>query len=278
MWRTNLKIVATVLVTIGVYTGISNVIPQVESEVPQRRELSADVSPSELVSIGEELFSGAGGCVACHGLGTRAPRLRGEIGRRCGERRPEMSCKAYLHESLVEPRAYVVEGYQPIMPAMGAQLSDGQVWALVAYLQSQGGEVTVGPEDLQGAGSGSSGAGSASDAGSAEGGGTASAGAGQVEASQEVTALFRQYQCVTCHQLGGQGAPVAPPAAEIRAKGHPPDYVRRSILEPDADTASGYDRDWSSFAGTMPKDFGQRLSEEELETLVAFLSGEGEGS
>lgn len=276
MWRTNLKIVATVLVTIGVYTGISNVIPQVESEVPQRRELSADVSPSELVSIGEELFSGAGGCVACHGLGTRAPRLRGEIGRRCGERRPEMSCKAYLHESLVEPRAHVVEGYQPIMPAMGTQLSDGQVWALVAYLQSQGGEVTVGPEDLRGAGSGSGGAGAGG--GTPAAGGRGSGGTGEVAASEEVRELFRTYQCVTCHQLGGQGAPVAPPAAAIRAKGHPPDYIRRSILSPNADTASGYDRDWSSFAGTMPQDFGERLSEQELETLVKFLSGDGEGS
>ncbi len=271
MWRTNLKIVATVLVTIGVYTGISNVIPQVESEVPQRTELSADMSPSELVSVGEELFSGAGGCVACHGRGTRAPTLRGEIGQRCGEQVEGMSCKEYLHESLVDPRAYVVEGYQPIMPDVSTQLSGSQVWALVAFLQSQGGEVTVGPEDLRGADSGGG--------GSASGGGSDAAGGGEgdADAPEEVVTLFRQYQCVTCHQLGGQGAPVAPSAAAIRARGHPPEYIRRSILEPDADTASGYDRDWSSFAGTMPKDFGERLSEEELETLVSYLSGEGEG-
>lgn len=272
MWRTNLKIVATVLVTIGVYTGISNVIPQVESEVPERRELGADVTPSELVSIGEELFDGAGGCVACHGLGTRAPQLRGEIGRRCGERVPEMGCKEYLYESLVEPRAFVVEGFQPIMPAMGAQLSDGQIWALVAYLQSQGGEVTVGPADLEGDGSSASSGGGAAQAGD---GGDGAAGTGDVEASEEIRTLFRQYQCITCHQLDGQGAPVAPPVAAIRAKEHSPEYLRRSILRPDADTASGYERDWSEFAGTMPKNFGEQLSEEELETLVDFLSGEG---
>ena len=268
MWRTNLKIVSTVLVTIGVYTGISNVIPQVESEVPQRTEISADVSPSELVGIGEELFSGAGGCVACHGRGTRAPQLRGEIGRRCGDRVEGLDCKEYLHESLVEPRAYVVEGFQPIMPDVGAQLSPSQVWALVAFLQSQGGEVTVTPSDLEGAGTagGSSGAGAGTGETAAAGGAAGDGGA---------RALFRQYQCVTCHQLDGQGAPVAPPVAAIRAKGHPPEYLRRSILEPDADTASGYERDWSPFAGTMPKNFAERLSEDELDTLVDFLSGSG---
>ncbi len=268
MWRTNLKIVATVLVTIGVYTGVSNVIPQVESEVPERQEIGSDVSPSELVSIGEELYAGAGGCEACHGLGTRAPQLRGEIGQRCGERVPEMSCKEYLHESLVEPRAYVVEGFQPIMPAMGAQLSDGQIWALVAYLQSQGGEVTVGPSDLEGEGAS---AGSSSSSGTA-GGGAAGAGA---DGGSGPRALFRRYQCITCHQLDGEGSPAAPPVAAIRSKEHSPEYLRRSILRPNADTASGYERDWSAFAGTMPTNFGERLSDDELETLVEFLSGEG---
>lgn len=267
MWRTNLKIVATVLVTIGVYTGLSNVIPQVESEVPERQEVGSDVTTSELVSMGEELFEGAGGCQACHGRGTRAPQLRGEIGQRCGDRVSGMSCKEYLHESLVEPRAYVVEGFQPIMPPADAQLSDGQVWALVAYLQSQGGEVTVGPSDLEGGGS-SAGSGSAGGAA----GGADGAGAAEGDGAR---ALFRRRQCITCHQVGGQGAPVAPPVEGIRAQDHSREYLRRSILQPDADTASGYERDWSEFAGTMPKNFGERLSDEELETLVEFLTGEG---
>ena len=49
----------------------------------------------------------------------------------------------YLVESLHNPTVYVVEGYQPIMPPFGRQLSDMEVVAAVAFLQSLGGEVTV---------------------------------------------------------------------------------------------------------------------------------------
>lgn len=272
MWRTNLKIVMVVLVTLGVYTGISNVIPQVESEVPERVEIGSDVTVDELASMGEELFHGAGGCEACHGLGERAPRLVGEIGTRCGERVEGMSCKEYLHESLVDPGAYVVEGFQPIMPALGAQLSDGQIWALVAFLQSQGGEVTVTPEDLEG--SGAEGGGGEAPAGAAVDGGPAEEDGGPAEEDEGV-ALMRRYGCLACHQVGGEGGEVAPPVEEMRAAGLSEAYVRRSILDPAADTATGYEQDYTAFAGTMPPTFGDQLSDEELETLVSYLAGEG---
>lgn len=266
MWRTNLRIVLVVLVTIGVYTGISNVIPQVESEVPERVEVGSDVTPEELVSMGEELFQGAGGCVACHGRGTRAPQLMGEIGTRCGDRVEGMTCKEYLHESLVSPGDYVVDGFQPIMPPADAQLSDGQVWALVAFLQSQGGEVTVTPEDLEGAGSGGEASGEPAGAGAEGADGEDGGGA---------VAIMRQYGCVACHQIGGEGGAVAPPVEEMRAAGLSEQYLRRGILDPAADTATGYEQDYTAFAGTMPPNFGDQLSDEELEALVAYLSGEG---
>lgn len=265
MLRTNLKIVGTVLVTVGLYTAIANLIPQVESEVPERVEIGSDVTAEELVGIGEEIYHGAGGCEACHGLGTRAPTLLGEIGRRCGDRVPDATCKEYLHESLVDPGAHVVEGFQPIMPDMGAQLSGGQVWAVVAFLQSQGGEVTVTPADLEAASSGGGAGGE---------GATGAGGAPEAEPGSAV-ALFRQYGCLACHQVGGQGGRAAPPVERIQARGLSADYVRRSILEPNADTASGYEEDWSALAGTMPTNFGERLSEEELQTLVEYLSGSG---
>lgn len=270
MWRTNLKIVATVFVTLGVYTLVANVIPQVESEVPEQVEIGSDVTQAELVSLGEEVYRGVGGCEACHGAGTRAPDLLGEIGGRCGEQVEGMGCKEYLHESMVDPGAYVVEGFQPIMPDMSTQLSDDEIWAVVAFLQSQGGEVTVTPEDLEGDG-GSEEDGEeepgAGDAGSAEGDG----------APGEVVGLFRDYGCTACHRVGGEGGRAAPSAEAIRARELSTDYVRRAILEPNADTASGYEQDWSALAGTMPANFDERLSDDELETLVEYLSG-GDGS
>lgn len=270
MWRTNLKIVATVLLTIGVYTLVANVIPQVESEVPEDVEIGSDVTAAELADLGEEIYQGAGGCQACHGAGTRAPQLLGEIGARCGDRVEGMGCKEYLHESMVDPNAYVVEGFQPIMPDMSAQLSGEQIWAVVAFLQSQGGEVTVTPDDLEGAGAdGGEDAGSGGADAEGSGDGAAAPGSGD---DAGATALFTEYGCTACHQVGGEGGQAAPSVEAIQAQELSPEYVRRSILEPDADTASGYDQDWSAFAGTMPANFDERLSEEELETLVDYMS------
>src|SRR5829696_7187292 len=147
MWATNLKVLAVVLGTIGLFTLVANTIPQVQSEVPQELTLSADVTPEQLVTAGEQIYAGSGGCTSCHGLGTRAPNLttdnagEGTIGARCAKRKPGMSCKDYLHESLVKPGAFVVSGFQPIMPDMSRSLSPAQIWTVVAYLESLGGEV-----------------------------------------------------------------------------------------------------------------------------------------
>ena len=71
----NLKIGLVVLVTLGVYTLVANMIPQVQSEVPQELSFEGNVTPEQLVTAGEQLYQGSGGCTACHGLGTRAPNL-----------------------------------------------------------------------------------------------------------------------------------------------------------------------------------------------------------
>ncbi len=143
MLRTNLTILFIVIGTLTVYTAVANMIPQVESEVPEATTIGADVTPEELATIGEELYAGAGGCMACHGLGTRAPDLLGVAGTNCATRREGLGCKEYLYESLTEPGVFVIEGFQPIMTDMRRILSESQIWALVAFLQSQGGEITV---------------------------------------------------------------------------------------------------------------------------------------
>jgi len=122
--------------------------------VPQQLTLGANVTPEQLVAAGEKLVNGAGGCMACHGLGTRAPNLltdekgAGPIGARCGHREPGKTCKQYLFESLDNPTAFVVPGYQPIMPVMTKQLSPAQIWAIIAFLESQGGTVDVTAADI----------------------------------------------------------------------------------------------------------------------------------
>ncbi|MYL07040.1 MAG: cytochrome c, partial [Gemmatimonadales bacterium] len=145
---TNLKILFTVVATLAVFTFVANVIPQVQSAVPREIVLSADMPPEELAAIGEEIYAGAGGCTACHGLGTRAPDLLGVVGGACATRVPGQSCKDYLWESLVNPTAYIVEGFDPIMIDQSIVSSQAELWTLVAFLESQGGEITVNADDF----------------------------------------------------------------------------------------------------------------------------------
>src|ERR687883_566474 len=76
MWKTNLKVLAVALIVIGFYTTVAHVIPQLQSEVPESLDLSSNASPEALVAAGERVYNGAGGCTACHGLGTRADHAR----------------------------------------------------------------------------------------------------------------------------------------------------------------------------------------------------------
>lgn len=261
MWRTNLKIVILVAAVLGLYTLVANSIPQVQSDVPKAIDLG-NATPEQLVVAGEQIFNGAGGCTTCHGLGTRAPNLLtseaglGPIGARCGSRKPAMSCKDYLYESLTQPAAYVVPGYQPIMPDMRRNLPLDQVWAVIAFLESQGGTVDVTPEDVQ----------SAQSAAPAGGGGAA--GAAPATASLDPQAIINANGCLACHSLRGQGGAIAPRFDGIGTR-LSKDDIRESILLPNAKIARGYEQ----VAGVMPQTFGQQLTAAQLEALVNFLSG-----
>jgi mono/diheme cytochrome c family protein len=265
MLATNLKIIVVVLGTIGFYTFLANSIPQVQSEVPEELVLGADFTIEELVSAGEQLYFGAGGCTACHGTGTRAPNLLvaeagGSIGARCGDREPGMSCKDYLYRALVDPNAYVVEGFQPIMPAMGRVLSEAQLWALVAYMETQGGEVTVVQEDIR----------TASDEGqTAQAAEAPAAAAASASASLDPVTLLREHLCLACHVLAEEGTPVGPPLTGIGAR-HSADVIRTKILDPAAFISPGYE----AMAGVMPATFGQQLTAAQLEAVVQYLAAQ----
>jgi mono/diheme cytochrome c family protein/cytochrome c551/c552 len=260
MWGTNLRILGVVLGTIAAYTLLANAIPQVESEVPEELSFTGDVSPEQLIEAGEELYDGAGGCTACHGLGTRAPNLLtdqgglGAIGARCGQRVEGEDCKAYLHRSMVDPNAYVVEGFQPIMPDVSRTLSEAQIWSMIAFLQSQGGEVTVTASDLQTA------------AADPDAPGGAAGGVGP-SATADPATLLQELQCVACHKLGAEGQEVGPPFDGIGSR-LSADEIREAILDPAASVSPGYEQ----FAGVMPPNFGSRLTAGQLEALVDFLA------
>jgi mono/diheme cytochrome c family protein len=261
MWANNLRILGVVLGTLALYTLIANKIPQVQSEVPHALTLGANVTPEQLVSAGDQLYHGAGGCTACHGLGTRAPNLltdekgQGPIGARCGKREAGKDCKAYIYESLTSPRAYVVTGYEPIMPEMGRILSPQQVWALVAFLESNGGTVDVTASDVPAA----SAAPAAASAGSPA--------AGIAGGSTDPMTIIRGAGCTACHKINGEGGAIGPDLTHVGSR-LSVNLIRESILLPDAKTAKGYEK----FKGVMPKTFGHQLTAEQLEALVQFLA------
>jgi len=264
MWATNLKIVGVVLGTLALYTLIANKIPQVQSEVPRALALGADVTPEQLVRAGEQVFNGIGGCTTCHGLGTRAPNLltdekgAGPIGARCGKRETGKSCKAYLYESLTQPGAFVVTGYEPIMPDMSRTLSPQQIWAVIAFLESQGGTVDVGASDIPAGNQG----------GLTPGASPGNSGAPRLaNGSTDPMTLFHAAGCVGCHKIGAEGGAIGPDLTHIGARASAT-YIRESILDPGAKIAKGFER----FAGIMPKTFGDQMTAAQLEALVRFLA------
>ncbi len=261
MWRTNLSVACAGLVVIGFYTAVAHTIPQLRSEVPAELDLGAGMTVDALVSAGRTLYLEAGGCTACHGLGERAPNLltdhagSGPIGSRCGHRQAGLDCKAYLYQSLTAPNAFVVPGFSPIMPDARRQLSAGQIWALTAFLQSQGGEVTVTTDDIP-----------------VDAAAPTPPPAGGPFASGEPTdprQLLSDHACLGCHVLDGAGGAVGPPFDGIGTRLDAA-AIRNAVLDPSAEVSPGYEH----VAGRMPTDLGHQLSARQLETLVTFLAAQ----
>jgi mono/diheme cytochrome c family protein len=236
---------------------------------------TGEVDIGQLVTAGEELYEGAGGCTACHGTGTRAPNLvtdhagEGSIGQRCGSRVSGEDCKVYLHQSMVDPGIYVVDGFQPIMPDASRTLSDTQIWALVAYMESQGGEVTVTSDDIQSTYGDAEGApaGGAATPGAAPAAG-AGAGAGPgAPGGTDPMALLQNNQCLACHQLDDQGVALGPSFNGMGSRVDA-EHIRRGILDPGAEAAAGFE----PMLGVMPTTYGEQFSAAQLEALVQFLA------
>jgi len=79
-------------------------------------------------------------CETCHrpdGAG-RGPALAGLIGRTVTLREGTTvtADEDYVRESIREPEAKLVAGYEPVMPSFAGQLSESQLNALVAYLKT----------------------------------------------------------------------------------------------------------------------------------------------
>jgi cytochrome c oxidase subunit 2 len=88
---------------------------------------------------GEKLFQSLA-CITCHRADSqgRGPRLEGLFGRtvRLANGETIVADADYIRESILNPTAKVVEGYQPIMPTFQGLVTEDSVMQLVAYIQS----------------------------------------------------------------------------------------------------------------------------------------------
>ena len=152
LWSNVMKLLTFSLAVIWFYAFVAGLVPESSTAV---NLTSLDwTDPEAVAEQGALVFNGKGQCSACHTVDTSAPKGRcpdlTDIGINAASRVPGMDAKAYLIESLYEPANYLVPGYGKIMPKIWKApiaLSKLEIEAVIAYLQSQGGEIDPTPFD-----------------------------------------------------------------------------------------------------------------------------------
>ncbi|MCP4255126.1 MAG: c-type cytochrome [Candidatus Scalindua sp.] len=192
---------------------------------------------------GEKIYWGDGQCHTCHSIGTSGSATRGPnqegLAARAEERAKEAGLASgleYLVESIVNPAAFVVEGYDNIMPKVydaPIMLGREQIQAVLTYLQTLGGE-----SDIEAV------------AKFAEKIPEASGEAVvqwvppiDVDIKEGELVFFdesRGVTCSKCHVLNGKGSKVGPDLTGIGAV-QTPQYLIESVLKPSEIIVKGFE-------------------------------------
>ena len=143
------RVGALILAATSFYTYVGQMVPQKEVQPPQEIVVRTDLTTADMVKVGRELMEGKGLCVTCHTFGKtgalRFPDLAG-VGARAKTRVPGLSDVEYFAQTLYEPNAFIVPGFNPGMPVINKPpigLTDQEILCVIAYLQSLGGTPTV---------------------------------------------------------------------------------------------------------------------------------------
>jgi mono/diheme cytochrome c family protein len=84
--------------------------------------------------------------------------------------------------------------------------------------------------------------------------------------STDGAAIFEEQGCAGCHTLSAAGSTgTTGPDLDAELAGENAAFVEESIVDPEAEIAKGYP------GGVMPNNYGEELSPEELEALVAYI-------
>jgi len=121
---------------------------------PQQYEawLSGGRSFGSLAENGEKLFQdlACGNCHKADGSG-RCPTLVGVFGRnvQLSDGRTIQADEAYIRESILQPNAKIVAGYQPLMPTFQGLVTEEGVLQLMEYIKSLGRQPGATPAEVR---------------------------------------------------------------------------------------------------------------------------------
>ena len=139
------------------YCGLehSKMIGRVVVQTPEDYQgwLAGGPRPDSPAAEGEQLFTELI-CSTCHEAGSseRGPMLTGLFGRTVPLASGDtvVADEVYVRESILNPAARVVAGYQPLMPTYQGLVSEEQIIALIAYIESlQVSPSTLGPQEAE---------------------------------------------------------------------------------------------------------------------------------
>ena len=101
--------------------------------------LAGGPPPTNMADAGQKLFADLA-CVTCHRLDDqgRGPALHGIFGKevRLAGGGTIVADEAYVRESIVNPQAKLVAGFQPLMPTFQGLVTEEQLNLLIAYIKS----------------------------------------------------------------------------------------------------------------------------------------------
>ena len=292
LWTSVMRLLTFSLAVIWFYAFVAGLVPESSTAVNLTELDWSD--PDAVAEQGALVFNGKGQCSACHTVDTTAPPGRcpdlTDIGVNAATRVPGMDAKAYLIESMYQPANYLVPGYGKIMPEVWKApiaLSKLEIEAVIAYLQSQGGEIDPTPfeEPID----------------RADVGTTAEALPPLLTGDPELgKKVFVDAACISCHAVTGIESPAAgettsedfevvtaPDLSEIAAF-NDMRYLEESILLPGAQIVSGYGAvtvraNGTTFQGTLVSQDEEKIvvrtktaagAEEEHTILLSELDDE----
>jgi mono/diheme cytochrome c family protein len=287
MGRSLFRVAAFVLVILLSFVYVGYTITRVSGRQGGMEAALVEVSPE----AGQKIFWGKGKCSTCHAIGSEGsgircpnqgvllPKFPFPIFERAATRVKGKSAVEYLVESVYNPSAYVVEGYQDgVMPHVKKppiSLTDDEIRAVLLYLISLSrevdGEILTALSRAQ-----------------------QPYKAGQIQVKEALAKFqvpegdqeegretFIAMKCYTCHKIEGEKFPVVKAdeggvGPDLTGIGgvQTPLYLFESILNPNAVVVQG-----EGFAGEDGKskmpEFHDTMTLRQVTDLVAYLASLG---